>query len=83
LINFIFTNPFFNIFWNVNRKIFFGICFIIPKKYKFEDGTMPKDINDLAILLGVDTIPLNIINENLLKGKSGLIKLKMEKMVTK
>jgi hypothetical protein len=55
-------------------------CFIMPKKYRFENGEYPKDINDLALLLGVKTIPLEIINENLLSGKIGLTKLKVSKM---
>jgi len=58
-------------------------CFIMPKKYKMKDGSLPKDINDLALLLNVESIPNNIINNNILTGKSGLVKLKVGKMGTK
>ena len=55
-------------------------CFVIPKKYKNKDGTYPKDINDLALILGVETIPLTILRENLLTGKRGLLQLKLDKL---
>lgn len=58
-------------------------CFVMPRKYKMSDGSYPKDINDLALALGVETIPLSIINENTLTGKAGLVRLKVGKMGAK
>jgi hypothetical protein len=46
-------------------------CFIIPKGYKSKDG------NDLALEMGVDTIPMDFVLKNTYEGKLGLFKLSL------